>query len=144
MARRGGRHGRRRRGHRPAGRGPRGRGAGRGEPPPGLPARRLRPPWSRPSPHCRSPPLPSGAILGAEPEEGGAAPATGAPVSAPVRWPVVTARLITIEGLDGAGKSTLAEGLVRELSAAGTEVELLREPGGVEASERIRELVQDP
>jgi dTMP kinase len=65
-------------------------------------------------------------------------------VSAPVRWPVVTARLITIEGLDGAGKSTLAEGLVRELSAAGTEVELLREPGGVEASERIRELVQDP
>ncbi len=52
--------------------------------------------------------------------------------------------LITIEGLDGAGKSTLAQGLARELAARGTEVELLREPGGVEASERIRELVQDP
>ncbi|HUH81342.1 MAG TPA: dTMP kinase [Solirubrobacteraceae bacterium] len=52
--------------------------------------------------------------------------------------------LITIEGLDGAGKSTLAESLARELAAGGTEVELLREPGGVEASERIRELVQDP
>ncbi len=55
----------------------------------------------------------------------------------------MAARLITIEGLDGAGKSTLAEGLARELAAAGTNVELLREPGGVEASERIRELVQD-
>ena len=52
--------------------------------------------------------------------------------------------LITIEGLDGAGKSTLAQGLARELGARGTDVELLREPGGVEASERIRELVQDP
>ncbi len=56
----------------------------------------------------------------------------------------MAAALITIEGLDGAGKSTLAQGLARELAARGTEVELLREPGGVEASERIRELVQDP
>lgn len=53
-------------------------------------------------------------------------------------------RLITIEGLDGAGKTTLAEGLERELSARGLEPELLREPGGVEASERIRALVKDP
>ncbi|HTY95821.1 MAG TPA: dTMP kinase [Solirubrobacteraceae bacterium] len=52
--------------------------------------------------------------------------------------------LITIEGLDGAGKSTLAEGLAREIAAGGAEVQLLREPGGVEASERIRELVKDP
>ena len=56
----------------------------------------------------------------------------------------MAAALITIEGLDGAGKSTLAQGLSRELGARGIEVELLREPGGVEASERIRELVQDP
>ena len=53
-------------------------------------------------------------------------------------------RLITIEGLDGAGKSTLAEALARELAARGARVELLREPGGVETSERIRELVKDP
>ncbi len=56
----------------------------------------------------------------------------------------MAAALITIEGLDGSGKSTLAQGLARELGARGIEVELLREPGGVEASERIRELVQDP
>jgi dTMP kinase len=52
--------------------------------------------------------------------------------------------LITIEGLDGAGKSTLAASLARELRARGLPVELLREPGGVAVSERIRALVQDP
>jgi dTMP kinase len=53
-------------------------------------------------------------------------------------------RLITIEGLDGAGKTTLAEGLAAALHAAGRDVVLLREPGGVELSERIRALVKDP
>lgn len=48
--------------------------------------------------------------------------------------------LITLEGIDGAGKSTLAAGLL----AAFPELELLREPGGVAASERIRDLVKDP
>jgi len=54
--------------------------------------------------------------------------------------------LITIEGLDGAGKTTLAHALQRELvrRARGRRVELLREPGGVEISERIRALVKDP
>jgi dTMP kinase len=53
-------------------------------------------------------------------------------------------RLITIEGLDGAGKTTLAAGLVDALTARGIEIDLLREPGGVELSERIRDLVKDP
>ena len=53
-------------------------------------------------------------------------------------------RLITIEGIDGAGKTTLAEALERELSARGHDVRLLREPGGVAAAERVRELVKDP
>ena len=53
-------------------------------------------------------------------------------------------RLITIEGLDGAGKTTLAEGLAAALRGRGIDVELLREPGGVELSERIRTLVKDP
>ena len=53
-------------------------------------------------------------------------------------------RLITIEGLDGAGKTTLARGLIEALHARGIDVELLREPGGVAASERIRTLVKDP
>ena len=48
-------------------------------------------------------------------------------------------RLITVEGVDGAGKTTLVEALAREL-----DVEVLREPGGVELSERIRALVKDP
>jgi dTMP kinase len=52
-------------------------------------------------------------------------------------------RLITIEGLDGAGKSTLSEGLAAELAGRGLEVQTMREPGGVEASERIRALVKD-
>ncbi|UTI65133.1 dTMP kinase [Paraconexibacter antarcticus] len=53
-------------------------------------------------------------------------------------------RLITIEGLDGAGKTTVATGLVAALEAGGVGVELLREPGGVVLSERIRTLVKDP
>ena len=53
-------------------------------------------------------------------------------------------RLITIEGLDGAGKSTLARGLHAALGERGVRVELLREPGGVPLSERIRALVMDP
>jgi dTMP kinase len=53
-------------------------------------------------------------------------------------------RLITIEGIDGAGKTTLASGLLDALKARGNEVLLLREPGGVPAAERIRELVIDP
>jgi len=57
---------------------------------------------------------------------------------------VARGKLITIEGIDGAGKSTLALALSRELSARGLRVELLREPGGVDVSERIRALVQDP
>jgi len=53
-------------------------------------------------------------------------------------------RLITIEGLDGAGKTTLAMGLVEVLRERGLQVELLREPGGVALSERLREVVKDP
>jgi len=53
-------------------------------------------------------------------------------------------RLITIEGLDGAGKTTLASGLVRELRSRDVRAHLLREPGGVVLAERIREVVKDP
>jgi dTMP kinase len=53
-------------------------------------------------------------------------------------------RLITIEGLDGAGKTTLASALAAALADRGVDVEVLREPGGVELSERIRTLVKDP
>jgi dTMP kinase len=49
-------------------------------------------------------------------------------------------RLIAVEGIDGAGKTTLAEGI----AAALPDVIVLREPGGAVLSERIRELVTDP
>lgn len=53
-------------------------------------------------------------------------------------------RLITIEGIDGAGKSTLAARLHDALAERGVEIDLLREPGGVGAAERVRSLVKDP
>jgi dTMP kinase len=53
-------------------------------------------------------------------------------------------RLVTIEGIDGAGKSTLAASLADALAEFRGDVVLLREPGGVELSERIRTLVKDP
>lgn len=53
-------------------------------------------------------------------------------------------RLITIEGIDGTGKTTLAAGLLDALARAGVPVRLLREPGGVRASEAVRALVKDP
>ncbi len=49
-------------------------------------------------------------------------------------------RLITLEGLDGSGKTTLAKGLL----AAFPGLTLLREPGGVVLAERVRALVTDP
>jgi len=55
-----------------------------------------------------------------------------------------TGRLITIEGIDGAGKTTLARGLEAALAGREVDVRLLREPGGVTAAERVRALVKDP
>src|SRR4051812_23253824 len=65
----------------------------------------------------------------------------------PWRLPSATVprgRLISVEGIDGAGKTTLVGGLARGLAARGRPVSVLREPGGVELSERIRALVKDP
>jgi dTMP kinase len=52
-------------------------------------------------------------------------------------------RLITIEGVDGAGKTTLAAGLLEALARSGVPARLLREPGGVQTSEAVRTLVKD-
>ncbi|HEU5251715.1 MAG TPA: dTMP kinase [Solirubrobacterales bacterium] len=48
---------------------------------------------------------------------------------------------ISLEGIDGSGKSTQARLLVEAL---GEETVAIREPGGTEAAERIRELLADP
>ena len=58
--------------------------------------------------------------------------------------PMARGRLITIEGIDGAGKTTLAAALAAALADRGVGVRALREPGGVVLAERIRELVKDP
>lgn len=51
---------------------------------------------------------------------------------------------ITLEGVDGCGKSTQSDLLVQELEATGREVVRLRDPGGTRLSEKIRLLVLDP
>jgi dTMP kinase len=48
---------------------------------------------------------------------------------------------ISLEGVDGSGKSTQARLLVEAL---GPETVAIREPGGTDAAERIRELLTDP
>lgn len=53
-------------------------------------------------------------------------------------------KFITLEGVDGCGKSTQARLLARALELAGREVLLLREPGGVSISEQIRAILLDP
>lgn len=60
-----------------------------------------------------------------------------------VPW-MARGRLITVEGLDGSGKTTLCAGLAETLTERGLDVQLLREPGGVEAAERIRGLLHNP
>ena len=52
-------------------------------------------------------------------------------------------KFITLEGLDGAGKSTHLQWLFQHLSHR-TPICVTREPGGTAAGERLRELMLDP
>src|SRR5687768_7414728 len=52
-------------------------------------------------------------------------------------------RFITLEGIDGAGKSTHLEWLARVLEGRGIAVRATREPGGTVLGERLRELLLD-
>ncbi len=56
----------------------------------------------------------------------------------------MTGRFITVEGIEGVGKSTNIEFIQRQLQAAGREVVLTREPGGTPLAEAIRGLLLDP
>jgi len=53
-------------------------------------------------------------------------------------------RFVTVEGGEGAGKTTVLKALVVALQAAGDEVVLTREPGGTPLAEQIRELLLSP
>ncbi len=50
-------------------------------------------------------------------------------------------KFITLEGIDGAGKSSHLEFLVQQVKARGNEVVLTREPGGTPAGEKVRDVV---
>ena len=53
----------------------------------------------------------------------------------------MTGKFITLEGMDGAGKSTHIPHIISLLQAQGHEVVSTREPGGTDLGERLRELV---
>lgn len=52
--------------------------------------------------------------------------------------------IISFEGIDGSGKSTQAKLLLKWLQVQGKSVLYVREPGGTEVSERIRDILLDP
>ncbi|WP_047549271.1 dTMP kinase [Methylotenera sp. G11] len=53
----------------------------------------------------------------------------------------MTAKFITLEGMDGAGKSTHIPRIIEILKTRGREVVSTREPGGTPLGERLRELL---
>jgi len=53
----------------------------------------------------------------------------------------MTAKFITLEGIEGAGKTTVADRLTQALRARGLTVPATREPGGTKVAEGIRSLV---
>ena len=57
--------------------------------------------------------------------------------------PMMQARFITLEGIEGAGKTTVADRITQSLRARGITVHATREPGGTKVAERIRALVLD-
>ena len=56
---------------------------------------------------------------------------------------MMPARFITLEGIEGAGKTTVADRITQSLRARGITVHATREPGGTKVAERIRALVLD-
>jgi dTMP kinase len=50
-------------------------------------------------------------------------------------------KFITLEGVDGAGKSTLVPWIAARLGRAGREVVVTREPGGTPLAEKLRAMV---
>lgn len=51
---------------------------------------------------------------------------------------------ITFEGPDGAGKTTVCQGVYKKMQAEGYDVMMTREPGGIDIAEQIRKVILDP
>jgi dTMP kinase len=56
----------------------------------------------------------------------------------------MTGRLITLEGGEGAGKSTVMDAVRERLAERGIDVVVTREPGGTVLGEAVRDIVLDP
>ncbi len=54
-----------------------------------------------------------------------------------------TGKFITLEGIEGAGKSTMLNFISEQLQQAGNEVVVTREPGGTRVGEKLREILLD-
>ena len=54
-----------------------------------------------------------------------------------------TGTFITLEGIEGAGKSTMLDFITGLLTATGRELVVTREPGGTRAGEQLREILLD-
>ncbi len=51
---------------------------------------------------------------------------------------------ITFEGIDGSGKSTQIANLKKAFEQEGAKVEVFRDPGGPEVSEKVRDILLNP
>jgi dTMP kinase len=56
----------------------------------------------------------------------------------------VSGRYIALEGIEGTGKSTVADRLAAKLEASGLNVVSVREPGGTASGERVRDILLSP
>jgi dTMP kinase len=76
----------------------------------------------------------------------GSQPPTGAGLPAPARGEGAgeRGRFVTLEGGEGAGKSTLGGLLRQRLAAAGRPAIVTREPGGTPLGEIVRQLIRKP
>src|SRR5689334_1305094 len=66
---------------------------------------------------------------------------TAAPRETGARTMTARGKLITLEGIDGAGKSSHVGFLRERIAARGVEVAVTREPGGTPFGEKLRDVI---
>jgi dTMP kinase len=57
---------------------------------------------------------------------------------------MIRGKFITLEGIEGAGKTTVARSLTTWLRSKGVHLKVTREPGGTPLAERVRDVVLKP